>query len=116
MEGCFHLAASINGKLVAIASFYPESHPKVEADTEFATGRAWRLRGMATDSESQGKGYGAELLREGLRVCQQKGAQVVWCNARTSAVPFYSKLNFDIKGEEFEIEGVGPHFLMTYTY
>ncbi|MCW9028062.1 MAG: GNAT family N-acetyltransferase [Kangiella sp.] len=116
MEGCFHLAASIDGKVVAVASFYPESHPKLDADFNFHSDSTWRLRGMATDPQSQGKGYGAELLREGLRLCNEKGAQVLWCNARTTAAPFYSKLNFDIKGEEFVIEGIGPHYFMSYTF
>lgn len=116
VEGCFHLAASIDGKLVAIASFYPESHPELNTNPEFHSDSVWRLRGMATDPESQGKGYGAALLKEGLRICNEKGAKVLWCNARTTAAPFYSKLNFDIKGEEFEIEGIGPHYFMSYTF
>ncbi|HEY9030226.1 MAG TPA: GNAT family N-acetyltransferase [Kangiella sp.] len=116
MEGCFHLAAFIDGRVVSIASFYPESHSKQDTDSELDRDCTWRLRGMATDPESQGKGYGAELLKEGLRICNEKGARVLWCNARTTAAPFYSKLNFDIKGEEFEIEGIGPHYFMSYTF
>ncbi|ACV26830.1 GNAT family N-acetyltransferase [Kangiella koreensis] len=115
-EECFHLAALIDKQLVSIASFYLESHPNLDTAPKSGSDSAWRLRGMATDPEFQGKGYGAELLREGLRICREKGAQVLWCNARTTAAPFYSKLNFDIKGEEFVIEGIGPHYFMSYTF
>ena len=109
-EDCFHIAAFLEQKLVSIASFYRESHdllPKMES---------WRLRGMATDPGYQGMGIGSSLLEEGLVLCQKKGAEALWCNARTSAVPFYRKLNFDIKGEEFLIESIGPHFFMFHTF
>lgn len=116
MEGCFHVAASIDGKVVAVASFYPESHPKLDTDSKSYGDSAWRLRGMATQVDFQGQGIGAELLKTGIEMCREKGAQVLWCNARTSAAPFYSKLNFDIKGEEFVIDGIGPHYFMHYTF
>jgi hypothetical protein len=38
--------------------------------------------------------------------------KLIWCNARTSAVGFYSKLSWEIAGAEFDIPDVGPHFRM----
>ena len=37
---------------------------------------------------------------------------LAWCNARTSACAYYEKLGFTPRGGEFEIEGIGPHFVM----
>ena len=71
---------------------------------------------MATDPEVRGQGLGIQLLQQGLKECQSRGASLLWCNARTSAAEFYRKLNFDIKGEEFMIENIGLHYLMYYQY
>ena len=40
------------------------------------------------------------------------GAEYVWANARVSACEFYEKLNYQIVGEPFDIEGVGKHVLI----
>ncbi|WP_223670765.1 GNAT family N-acetyltransferase [Kangiella shandongensis] len=109
-EGVFHLAASDKGAVIGIASFYPEQHP------QFNDANSWRLRGMATDPEVRGQGLGLKLLQQGIRHCQARGATILWCNARTSAMPFYRKLNFEIYGDEFMIENIGPHYLMYYKY
>ena len=109
-DGVFHLVAEKDGDIVGIASFYPEKCAGVESELSY------RLRGMATATSVRGQGFGRILLQEGINQCRQRGAQILWCNARTSAVPFYRKLNFDIKGEEFMIDGIGPHFVMLYRY
>lgn len=109
VEGCFHVASFDGDKVVGIASFYPESH------SYEPSGKAWRLRGMATDPDYRKQGVGARLLEEGLRICSQRGGEVIWCNARTQAIPFYSKLNFVIKGDEFQLPGIGPHYFMSKT-
>ncbi|MBD3652697.1 GNAT family N-acetyltransferase [Kangiella sp.] len=108
-EGCFHVATLEQGKVIGIASFYPESHQLA------ASSNAWRLRGMATDPDYRARGLGAQLLMYGMDLCAKAGGDVLWCNARTEAVPFYSKLNFVIKGEEFQIAGIGPHYFMSKT-
>jgi len=109
-DGVFHLIAEQNEVAVGIASFYPEKHP------EFTQANSWRLRGMATVDEVRGAGFGIQLLQKGIEECRHKGADLLWCNARTSALGFYQKLNFGIKGDEFMIENIGPHFLMYYQY
>lgn len=109
VEGCFHVACFDGDKVIGIASFYPESHSYEPSDN------VWRLRGMATDPDYRKQGVGARLLEEGLRFCSQSGGEVIWCNARTEAIPFYSKLNFVIKGDEFQLPGIGPHYFMSKT-
>ena len=50
-EGTFHLACIVDDKIVTCASFYAEKSIKIKSDN------AYRLRGMATDSNFQRKGY-----------------------------------------------------------
>lgn len=73
---------------------------------------AWRLRGMATDDGWQGRGVGRLALDATIAHVARAGADLLWCNARTRAVPFYARAGFEAHGEEFEIEGIGPHVAM----
>jgi GNAT superfamily N-acetyltransferase len=112
-----HLAArSPDGAVVGCATWFAEPPPAgsavPEADGPHApvgATRAWRLRGMATDPSVRGQGYGGALLRAGLRVAAEEGAELVWCNARTSALGFYAAHGFQAVGPEFETAGGIPH-------
>lgn len=87
---------------------------------------SWRqLRGMATHPSAQGHGYGRTLLQaictptaltEALDQRPTSGHQVagIWCNARRSAVGFYESFGFVCRSSEFEIAGVGPHYVMEF--
>ncbi|RDX35670.1 GNAT family N-acetyltransferase [Kangiella sp. HD9-110m-PIT-SAG07] len=108
--GVFHIAAYIGDDIVGIASFYPEQQKVLKAQ------QSWRLRGMATAESVRGQGVGKAILLEGIEYCRQKGADLLWCNARASASGFYCKLNFAILGEAFIIDNIGPHYLMYYEY
>ena len=73
---------------------------------------AWRLRGMATAPEARGRGVGADLVRAGLAAGAERGFDLVWCNARTTAVGFYERHGFEAVGEEFlAVHGI-PHYRM----
>ncbi|MCO4795379.1 MAG: GNAT family N-acetyltransferase [Bacteriovoracaceae bacterium] len=102
----FHLGAFMDSKLVSVASFYFEKHPELDEPFQF------RLRGMATLPEYQGKGLSTELLNMAFPIIKQNFCHLVWCNARVSAVEFYQKVGFEKVGEEFDIPGIGPHLLM----
>lgn len=91
-------------KLVGIASLYREGRPGAET--------GWRLRGMAIDPQYQGQGFGRQLLAYLLPEARNAGANTVWCNARTSAIGFYTRLGFLQKSEEFEVVDLGPHVIM----
>lgn len=105
-ELTFHLGAYEDDKLVSVASFYMDNHPQVPAEYQF------RLRGMATDEDNRGQGMSSALLRTAFPLIKKNHVNTIWCNARTSAVGFYEKVGFKPIGEEFEIEGIGPHILM----
>ncbi len=101
-----HLGTFDGDKIVGIASIYRESWP---LDANF---KAYRLRGMAVDPAFQRRGIGAALVREALGHIKAQGGEVLWCNAREIALDFYRALGFESVGNEFEIPGIGPHFLM----
>jgi predicted GNAT family N-acyltransferase len=105
VAGSFHLAYYVADEIATIASFFPKNY----ADS---IDMGYQLRGMATDNNFGGKGYGSKLIEFAIDYIKQSDAQYIWCNARTSAVKFYQKLGFELVSEEFEITGVGPHYEM----
>jgi GNAT superfamily N-acetyltransferase len=90
-----HLAAVANGEVVAVSTWLQRPWP-------FAPERAAvQLRGMATDEAVRGTGVGGLLLEEGVRRAFAGGAELVWANARDSALRFYRSHGFDVEGEGF---------------
>jgi GNAT superfamily N-acetyltransferase len=75
---------------------------------------AWRLRGMATDSNWQSRGIGAALLEYLIdwAITDPPTSQRIttfWCNARVPAIKFYERLGWTVDSEEFDIPTAGPH-------
>tara|TARA_B100001248_G_scaffold262731_1_gene261827 strand:- start:7378 stop:7803 length:426 start_codon:yes stop_codon:yes gene_type:complete len=99
-----HLGAYSAKDLVGIVSLYRED--------KLACG--WRLRGMATAESVRGQGYGKDLVEACIDFVSKEEVRGIWCNARTPACAFYEKLGFSKHGAEFEIQGIGPHYIMTY--
>jgi len=105
-EETFHMACIVDDKIVTCATFYPEKSIKIKSDN------AYRLRGMATDSNFQRKGYASDLMGESFKELKKRDCDMVWCNARLVAVDFYKSVGFNIIGEIFDIEAIGPHYYM----
>jgi ribosomal protein S18 acetylase RimI-like enzyme len=101
-----HLGAFDGDRLVGIASLYEED--RVGGPTG-----GWRLRGMATDPDVRGAGFGAALLGGCIEEVVAAGGTELWCNARMSAVGFYRRAGFEVISEEFDVPGIGPHVVMT---
>ena len=72
----------------------------------------WRVRGMATDARFRGRGAGALILAALVDHARDQGATRVWCNARTPALSLYERAGFAKESDEFQIPGIGPHFVM----
>lgn len=106
-ELTFHLGAFVEKKLVSVASFYFERHPS------FPDPYQYRLRGMATLPEYQGRGLSQSLLRTAFPVIKQNQCTLLWCNAREKAMGFYEKVGFRPSGELFTIQNIGKHMLMS---
>jgi GNAT superfamily N-acetyltransferase len=102
-----HFGAFDGGTLVGVASIYLVPFPPHPDAAP-----AFQLRGMATLPEVRGRHFGEALLAACVAAAREKGAALLWCNARTSAAKFYAKNGWQIVGEEFDIPTVGPHFRM----
>ena len=105
-DGTFHMACIVEDKIVTCATFYAEKSMKVKSNN------AYRLRGMATDSQFQRKGYASDLMEESFKELKKRDCDMLWCNARLGAVNFYKSVGFKIIGELFDIKAIGPHYYM----
>jgi predicted GNAT family N-acyltransferase len=101
----FHLAArTAAGGIVGVVRFHPAPCPwRPDA------GSPWQLRGMATDPAVRGAGTGRALLLDGLARVTDRGGDLVWCDARTTASGFYERMGFTVVSEPFDKPGIGPH-------
>ena len=75
-------------------------------------GLALQLRGMATAESLRGTGAGRAIVRFAERFARENGSPRPWCNARASAVGFYERCGWRTEGDEFEVAGIGGHFVM----
>jgi GNAT superfamily N-acetyltransferase len=88
-----HVGVYLGTDLVAIASIYREPSPQVPD----AVG--WRLRGVATLPQMQGRGCGRQALDRCIDYAKAQGGTLVWCYARLGAVDFYRALGFQVSDE-----------------
>ena len=106
--GAIHLGAfaDLGGgeELVGTVSFLPRNQ-----EGEFDD-HVYQLQGMVTLPAVRNQNIGAALAQHGISLVQERGAEVIWCNARTSAASFYVRLGFQAVGAEFITPGTGPHF------
>ena len=105
-ENTTHFGLYVEDKLIGIISIFKENN------ILFPELNQVQIRGMAVLEEFQGKGFGAELVREAENHCISLNTDLIWFNARENAVPFYKKLNYIIIGDSFLIPDVGIHFAM----
>ncbi|HVW96669.1 MAG TPA: GNAT family N-acetyltransferase [Mucilaginibacter sp.] len=101
----FHLGYFVENELVCIASFHPQRY-------EGYDGIGYQLRGMATTPANRGKGFGSLLVNFALVYLRGQKVTYLWCNARKNAFQFYLNMGFEPISGEFEIPGIGPHYVM----
>lgn len=106
-ESTFHLGISDDNTIVCNGTFIKNMNPIF---SEFKN--QYRLRGMATDFNYQGQGFGRILLKKAEEILFEKNCELLWCNAREGAFQFYEKCGYEYHGELFDIAGVGPHKVM----
>ena len=103
--GAFHLAAvDGDGRPVAVASFAPRG-------TGHRPGaRAVQLRGMAVAPEQQGTGVGRAIMAAAIERLRGDGYDVLWANARDTALGFYARCGMQVVGDGFVTGETGiPH-------
>ncbi len=101
-------ARDADGTVVGTAIVYPEACP-------WAPDRpgAWRLRGMATAEGRRSGGIGGRVLDAVVAHVAAEGGNLVWCNARVPARPFYERAGFTTHGDEWLDPEIGPHVAMS---
>lgn len=105
-----HIGAFVNDELAGIATLVKNSQPDFQSKLQY------QLRGMAVLPEVQGQRIGQQLLRWGESFLKEEGrAELLWCNARETAVKFYEKNDYKMHGDFFEIPNVCVHVVM-YKY
>lgn len=104
-----HFGLYIENNIIGIASVFKTNNKNFDIKNQF------QLRGMAILEEYQSAGFGKLLLEEIFNIIESNQVELLWFNARESAVSFYEKLGCIKKGAPFEIPEIGPHFLM-YKY
>lgn len=98
-----HAAARVEGQVIGCATYIVRPLEEMPAR---------QLRGMAVATEWQKAGVGRGLLLWLESELSRQSVQLLWCNARRPAVPFYERLGWRTISEQFEIPTAGPHFRM----
>ena len=101
-----HLGFFTDGELAGIVSLMRSSLPAFKETFQY------QIRGMATASSHQGKGFGKRLLEEAENKLKVMGVEFIWCNARVIALDFYLKMGYEIYGPVFELPEIGQHYKM----
>ena len=70
-----------------------------------------RLRQMAVANKLHGKGVGASIISFAENIARDKGYNYISMHARNTAVGFYEKFGYKVKGQEF-LEVNLPHHIM----
>ncbi len=88
----YHFGAFSNNELVAVVSL-------------FQKGKDFQFRKFAVDTTAQNIGIGKMLLKYIVDFAIAEGAERIWCNARNTAIGFYSKYGFVQTGTTFSKNG-----------
>jgi len=91
-----HLAVrGDGGEIVAAATWLERESPDRPGR------RALQLRAMAVAATHRRQGLGARLIEGGVRLAAERDVDIVWANARDSALDFYTSQGFIAVGEGF---------------
>lgn len=88
----YHFGAFADNKLLAVVSVFPK-------------GDDFQFRKFAVVAEAQGQGVGKALLKYITDFVSSEGGSRIWCNARLSAIGFYTKYGFRQTGDTFSRNG-----------
>ena len=101
-----HFGYFDNTKIVGVVSVYKNKNAIFKFPNQY------QIRGMAILEEFQGSGCGKLLVKHCEDYLISSEANLIWFNARETAIIFYEKLGYTKNGFPFVITDVGIHFLM----
>ena len=102
----FHIGTFLQNKIISVGTFIKTNNPKFQYKLQY------RLRAMATDNIYQGKGAGKMLFLKGLEILKNKKIELLWCDARINAIPFYQSVNMKSLDDIYMIKNIGMHKTM----
>ena len=103
----FHVGAvDGSGEVIGTSTYFPSV---CQYEPEIAD--AYRLRSLAVVPGHQGKGTGGLIMDRAIQILRERGAVLLWANARDTALKFYLDRDFTaVPGSEFSTpESRIPH-------
>lgn len=70
-----------------------------------------KMRQVAVYEQYQGKGLGKKLVEYADNYAREKGYRLIHCHARDTAKSFYSKLGYQVVGDEFTEVGIRHYYM-----
>jgi predicted GNAT family N-acyltransferase len=89
---CIHLLVLVAGE--------PVGTGRIDVEHDGKIGR------VAVLASHRRRGVGKALMERLHEIARERGLRQVWCNAQTSAVPFYAQLGYRATGNLFEEAGI----------
>jgi len=105
-EDAFHVGVFDAETLISIGSFFRISSPRLMQQYQY------RLRAMATDPDYRRRHAGEQLIAFACEELFKRKMDVLWCDARLMAVPFYESIGFSKFNDVYEVPLIGPHHFM----
>lgn len=87
-----HYGAFMENQLISVVSLFYQD-------------KQVQFRKFATCEEQQKRGYGTQLLHHIFSEAKDRGADTIWCHARTDKVHFYQRFGLKVRGEAFKRDG-----------
>jgi GNAT superfamily N-acetyltransferase len=108
-DSIFHFGFFENNGLKRVVSTYKQNSFIYYESVQF------QVREMAIVDTEQKKGYRKLLMKYLEQFLNKEKTDLIWFNARESAVNFYKKLNYSTTEIPFEIKNIGTHLIMFKT-
>jgi len=101
-----HFGLFYEDQLSAVISVFEEKSILFFEENQF------QIRGMAVLEQHQKKGFGEALLKYCENQIRNNKGEIIWFNARQTAIGFYEKYQYQKIGDGFEIADIGIHYVL----
>jgi len=101
-----HFGLFYEDQLSAVISVFEEKSILFFEENQF------QIRGMAVLEQHQKKGFGEALLKYCENQIRNNKVEIIWFNARQTAIGFYEKYQYQKIGDGFEIADIGIHYVL----
>ena len=104
-EGSMYLyreSGAIVGAM-AVTMYQGEDYHAIDWTTQVADDKVAVIHILAVSPDTQGKGFGSEMIREAIRLARDKGMQAIRLDALASNTPahkIYERLGFEYRGQQ----------------